>query len=230
MAKVKFGQGVADLRGKVGGSVFSRNASGAYLREKVSPVNPLSPKQIAIRSLLSDNSKLWASLTSVQREAWEALARAYPRTDVFGNSVSLTGIAQFQACNLVLSQCESTNLTVAPSDLEVEEVALSSALVISVATRQLAFSVDNDPGLNPRQVYVNLTRAHSPGKRFVKNLFRFLIHEEVGSPGPSSFTFDIPADFGNVVLGDTMTAWVRLANTTNGALSQGVLRTITITA
>lgn len=229
MAKIKFGQGVADIRGHVGGSVFSRNSSGAYLREKVSPINPRTDKQLAVRAALSDLSKAWAALGESQREAWAALARAFPRTDVFGNPVPLTGLAQYQSSNLVLSQIEATLIDDAPSDLIVEEIGITS-VDISAATRTLSIVVDAPSPPSGYAVYARCTREHSPGKSFVGNLLRFAgyVDPVVGSPDPNEIILD--ADFGAVLVGRTFTVHVMYVNKSNGALSTGVLRRVVVSA
>ena len=51
--KIKFGAIVVDGRNKIGGHVMSKNRAGAYMRTKVSPVNPRSLDQMSVRSRLS---------------------------------------------------------------------------------------------------------------------------------------------------------------------------------
>jgi hypothetical protein len=50
MAKINFGQTVNDARGKLGGTVFSKNKSGAYTRRKVTPANPRTVAQSRVRN------------------------------------------------------------------------------------------------------------------------------------------------------------------------------------
>lgn len=225
MAKVKFGQGVADMRGKVGGSVFSRNTAGAYIREKVSPVNPRTPKQLAIRSHLNTNAKNWAGLSLAVREAWANLARAYPRTDVFGNPVPLTGIALYQSSSLSLQQVESDPLLLSPDNFDVEELLVGDVL-ISVGGDAAQIVLLNDPPITTQYIYVRMTRGLSAGRKFVTNELRFLGWDTLATwvSSPQTFTIPIPDDFGQLSLGLTYTLHVMALNPVNGALSTGVLR------
>ena len=76
IARILFGNIVSEARGKLGGVVFSRNTSGAYARQKVSPVQPRTPAQLNQRSRLTAVSKVWETLTQNQREAWKAFSLA----------------------------------------------------------------------------------------------------------------------------------------------------------
>jgi hypothetical protein len=228
MAKVKFGQGVADIRGRLGGSVFSRNSSGAYIREKVSPVNPQSEKQLARRSMLSLISKAWAAVDANIRQGWADLARAYPRTDVFGNPVPLTGIAQFQSTNLVKMSIGQQIQVDVPADLVVSEVLLDT-VTIDAATRKLQITLEGaDPRPAAHVLYARMTRSHSAGKAFVANLFRFVDHATPPAAPTDLIEMDISDDFGPVGSSLTFSALVHYVNSANGALSRGVLRTFTI--
>ena len=61
MAKIKMTAIVADMRNKLNGSVFSRNRGGAYIRTKVTPINPqtsvlhLTPDENIHKNLRSHN-------------------------------------------------------------------------------------------------------------------------------------------------------------------------------
>jgi hypothetical protein len=86
--KMKFGAFVVAGSGKIGGHVASRNRSGAFLRTKVTPTNPQTGAQNAVRSLLASLSSAWRSLTGAQRAAWNGAVSAFPRTNVFGDIVN----------------------------------------------------------------------------------------------------------------------------------------------
>ena len=77
MARILFGNMVADVRGKLGGIVYSRNTGGAYARQKVSPVQPRTPSQLNQRSRMAETSKLWDTLTQNQREAWKSFSLGF---------------------------------------------------------------------------------------------------------------------------------------------------------
>lgn len=224
MAKVKFGSGVADIRGHVGGTVFSRNTSGAYIREKVTPVNPNTAAQQAVRSTLSDLSKAWATLTDIQRAGWKSLALAFPRTDIFGNPVPLTGIAQYQSTNGALANASFPRLNDPPVDLSIEDLATLSA-TLTAATRTLDLTFTPDPLAATIALYTFATPPHSPGRSFVGNLLRFVDASGVAAPSPRGIV--LPSSFGVISVGSTITVSTSLIDSVKGAVSNGIQLRVT---
>jgi hypothetical protein len=97
MALVKLGAIAQDVRGSLNGMVFSRNRGGAYVRTKVSPVQPVSQWSARTREIFRDVSQFWANtVTPAERQAWEEWAALHPIVNVFGDSVILSGVAAFQ--------------------------------------------------------------------------------------------------------------------------------------
>lgn len=91
MALIKFGGGVAAASGKVAGTVYARNRSGAYQRNWAKPVNPGTALQSGVRAALSAAATGWAGLTAAQVEAWNAYANTMTRLNRLGDSYVPTG-------------------------------------------------------------------------------------------------------------------------------------------
>jgi hypothetical protein len=70
MAKVIFTAAVASISGKLAGSVFQHSHGGPQLRSKVSPGNPQSLPQSALRANMGSLSTSWGALTPAQRLTW----------------------------------------------------------------------------------------------------------------------------------------------------------------
>ena len=68
--KTKFGAVIVAGSGKVGGHVASHNRGGAYLRTKVTPVNPNTSYQAGVRNRLATIATSWKGLTAAQRLNW----------------------------------------------------------------------------------------------------------------------------------------------------------------
>lgn len=98
-ALILFGGGVSEMRGSIGGSVFSRNSSGAYARNRTKPVNPNTDKQSSIRALFSTIAQYWRTLSEGEKITWNSLAPTFPRVNRLGQTVPLTGFQLFQKCN-----------------------------------------------------------------------------------------------------------------------------------
>jgi hypothetical protein len=64
--------------GSQGNTVASRNRSGPYHRERVSPDQPATAAQCGTWVNMSDLSRLWNLLEEEQRLAWERLSEGVP--------------------------------------------------------------------------------------------------------------------------------------------------------
>lgn len=100
--KVNFGAIIVDGRGKLGGHVGQRNASGNILRTKTTPTNRRSPAQQSRRSLVAELTRDWKFLTEAQRIQWNNFANENPDTDIFGNVKTNSGFNMFVEVNLNL--------------------------------------------------------------------------------------------------------------------------------
>lgn len=98
---VKFGGGVIDARGSVGGNVFSRNASGAYVRARVKPVNPNSDRQSRIRAIMASRTASYLdSASSAQRVEWGVFASNMPEKNKLGEDIRFSGFVQYIKSNV----------------------------------------------------------------------------------------------------------------------------------
>lgn len=92
---------IAAASGSVGGTTFSHNRSGMYMRSRAIPVNPNSTRQQAIRGAMSSLVTYWlATLTAAQRAAWKNYADNTPFTNPLGDSFNLTGQQAFLRANI----------------------------------------------------------------------------------------------------------------------------------
>lgn len=83
---------IAEARGSVGGTVFSRNRTGAYTRNRSIPVNPGSVGQDQVRLGLSAANVVWVEvLDDEQRDLWGDYAANVPKTNKVGQTFNATG-------------------------------------------------------------------------------------------------------------------------------------------
>lgn len=133
----------ADGSGKVGGVVASRNRWGSYFRAKVTPVNPNSTRQQAIRALFAQAVNYWTTtLTAGQRAAWENYGENTPKTDGLGNVMYLTGQNQFVRTSVARLQGGLAIVTAAPLTFNYGEPVDS----YETATGSVAGSIGIDSG------------------------------------------------------------------------------------
>jgi hypothetical protein len=195
--KIKFGALVTAGSGSIGGHVATKNRSGAVLRTKVTPTNPSTAAQAAVRSLFSSLSQSWRSLTQAQRDAWNAAVTDFSRTDVFGDLRNPSGFNLYQRLNNVLSQVGAFILTVPPTPASVPLVEITSLTAASV-TPSLSVGFSPTPVGEHTAIIVRATPAMSAGKSFVSSEYRVIgvLHEV--TPTPYDALADYQSIFGTI--------------------------------
>lgn len=186
--KIKFGSIVTEGRGKLGGQVYSRNRSGAYVRSKVTPSNPQTARQSVIRSFLAQLSTGWRNLTEAQRDAWRGAVDNWKRTDIFGDTVTPTGKNLYTQLGVVMLNIGETPLNTPPVPEAIVEPEIATlSLDIGSGTFDIELS-----SVETNQSYVVLATApQSPGAAYFKNKYRQI---EVFDGG-SGTTLDIDSSY-----------------------------------
>lgn len=172
--KIKYSALVSDARGKLNGSVASKNRYGQYFRNKMTPVNRRTTAQMRVRGAFAAISSAWRGLSQAQRDAWAALSKSHPFTDIFGDSHVLQGNAYFQKINMLLSTAGLPLL-----DSPVEIVAPTYQLIDMVTP----FNANNmvvevapylPEDVTPDVFAVYATPSVSAGREFLKNEYRHI--------------------------------------------------------
>lgn len=228
MAKVKYGGGIQDLRGSIAGQVHSRNTFGNYIRQKVSPVQPRTDRQLYVRNLFTSLSRRFSTiLTDAQQEAWRQTAASNPVRDVFGDSIALTGINLYAQLNsLRLLQ----GLTPLDDPPPVEEVEGLTDLTLNwdPATSTLTVGFAPDPVPTGRSLFVWATEPLSPGVAFVAHKLRLIAVFPAGSASPADITFTYTSRYGPPIPGKRIYVAAELVSV-NGWKGQRRLANLRIT-
>lgn len=180
-AKIKFGMMMTDARGKLGGQVFSRNRAGAYVRTKVTPINPRTTFQQSVRSVFGSISSAWSSLTAAQRASWNEAVSNWQRTNIFGDLTTPTGKSLFQRLNnsLIQNVAGSSPLLLAPTPVEVpivDEVTAEWTINGIDSTLILMWSHQAVTAIDPEDylVQIRATAPLPPGRYYHQNLLRVI--------------------------------------------------------
>lgn len=208
MAKIKWsGIGIVDGRGKINGTVLSKNRGGAYARVKVTPSNPRSAAQMFVRSNLAFLAQKWRTLTQNQRDAWSGAVSNYTRTDVFGDIKTPTGYNLFMRINTALRDASTELFFNIPAPavevVGVDDVAVSES---SEIPGEYVFNVDFDPDAEGNgYLLIDASPPLSQGVSTAGSRFKRIANEEVldfsetfGFGGFKSAYTDV---FGTIVAG-----------------------------
>lgn len=229
MAKVKFSALISEMRNKLNGSVFSRNRGGAYLRNKVTPLNPQTAAQVEARSLLAQFSQSWRALTQVQRDAWSAAVSNWTTTDVFGDSVKPTGATLYIRLNINISIAGGTAISTPPAPIGVTALSL---IEVEAAGPTNTVIVDFNPAFVPADVamIIEATPCLSPGISNANSQFRVVEVLEPGDSSPATISAAYLAKFGTIVAGQKMFVRAKMVSRTTGETSQKLVASAIVIA
>lgn len=211
--KVKWGALMVDGRGKIGGQVASKNRSGSYMRNKVTPSNPNTLAQVAVRNMLSTASSAWSGLTPAQRAGWDGAVKDWSTTNIFGDGVQPTGKNLFTKLNINLMNIDQSMINDVPVKSGVPEIVINT-VVIDISGQTITV----DPGLAEVGYWylISATAEQSAGTSFFKGKFRNIL----SNANPSlvgSFIWDYYiAKFGVPSVGANIQFEFKLINITTG--------------
>lgn len=129
MAKVLYGTGITEFRGKVGGSIFSANGSGAYVKSYARPPRRHTTAQNDPIAVVAGAGYLWQSLSDGDRTDWNDYA-ADPGEldyDAWGNQRYLSGFQWMTRCMGRRWACAETALSGVPA--KPAEAAVTGAVL-----------------------------------------------------------------------------------------------------
>lgn len=97
--------------GKLGLTVTFPSRNGLIRRAKVTPANPRTFSQLAVRSAFTASASAYDALTTAQQDAWSTAAANYQSRPTLGQSGPLTGFQLFQKLNAILRQMGQDPIT-----------------------------------------------------------------------------------------------------------------------
>ena len=166
------GVGITDGRNKFGGSVASRNTFGAYIRNRVTPVNRDTPAQATVRAIFADIAQAWNALTEEERTQWNEAVPNFQHTDVFGNTITPTGFNLHQQLNLNLQAIELPVITSPPAPADPQSLT-NLSLDLNMAGTSLEVS-STEAIETTTDFLIRATTGLSAGVSFVKSEFKTL--------------------------------------------------------
>ncbi len=144
MALIKFSGIVSEARGSIGGTVFSRNRSGAYIRSRTKPTNPNTSAQQAVRAVMAFLTNRWSQdLTAVQRTAWNLYGASVVMLNGLGENINLSGFNHYIRSNSILKRTANTLVDDGPTIFEIPDADPTLAITASEATQLISVVFDD---------------------------------------------------------------------------------------
>lgn len=156
--------------GSVAGLTYSRSRAGLVLRNRSTPVNRQTSRQLAVRNAITILVNTWTeTLTQAQRNRWNVYAANVPITNRLGDQRTTTGQNWFIASNTPRIQAHplagfiSTIVTLAPVTFTRGDYSTPTFVADAAAGIDIAFD-DTDP-FNSSTENALLVYMHRPANR-----------------------------------------------------------------
>jgi len=144
MALIKTSGIVAAISGKVGGSVYSRNRYGAYVRNWAKPVNPNSSAQQKVRADMGALVSDWFNeLTVAQRASWAVYAAAVNFVNRLGETITLTGFNHYIRSNIARLSNSMTRISAGPTELILPPTDSEFNVALSEVSQEVSVTFDD---------------------------------------------------------------------------------------
>lgn len=187
MGRVKFGSGVQQILGTVGGVTFSQVATTPTARGWRRPVNKRTAAQRSRRQPFATFSSEWfATLTQTERDNWDAYADTVTFTNLLGDTYKISGFQMWMRTALNVSQTPNPVLTTAPT---IPGLPTARTLTVQLihATGVLSVQAITPAGLAADR----LSFIHRPFDRVTRTLPRGRRDGETDLPGNQATPFTI---------------------------------------
>lgn len=194
--------------GSIGGTTWSHNRYGAYIRNRSIPVNPSTDRQVAVRNAVRALTIAWQNtLDQDQRDAWETYGKNVVWLNRLGQTVRLTGLNHYIRSNTPRVMLAIASVDAAPLIFNLATAELGLAVTASEGTQQL--TIDGDAGMDwigepDAWQFWYMGLPQNAGIKFFGGPYR-LIHTAPGAgPPPYPAVVDAPFPFG-----EGQRIWVR---------------------
>lgn len=223
------GVAVGAVSGSVGGTVFSRNRGGSYMRVRAVPVTSASDKALRYRAYLGAISQSWRGLTTDVRQAWRVYAQSNPVTNRLGQSKALTGQNHFIKLNTRLLAAGDAGITAPPIEAPPDGILVTSfAVDAGAGDTELVFT-DTPLGANDR-LWIRGAKVNSAAIVNVNNLLTEVVISAKAAASPYDLETALETAFGPLQVGAQYVLEIRVLDSLTGLVSNKVFaRTVAVT-
>lgn len=218
MAKFTPGPLAGAISGSIGGTTFSHNRWGPYMRRRAIPVTSTTQDALAAKARLTSQSQAWQTRTSQEKAAWNTWATVNPITGPLGNAQVLTGHTCYIMLNTRLIQAGQATITIPPTiPTPPPLTSLTLSADIGVGTFDVTFEATPLGAANMLRIRAAL--LHSQAIEYVQNLLRVIGFSAVAQASPFDIETLVTAKFGSPQVDDKLVVLVDVVASTNGQIS-----------
>lgn len=189
--------------GSLDATVFSHNRGGRYTRVRATPVNPNTPQQQLVRSLVAQLTGLWSNtLSQAQRDAWDLYALNVELPNRLGELRNVGGIAMYVRSNVPRLQASLARVDDAPIIFDLGGFEPHLITIAAVGTQVFTIDYSFGPALpepwvseDGAAILLYTSRPQNPSINFFKGPYRFAAVGLGDSGVPLVFPFSRPVAF-----------------------------------
>ena len=212
------GVAVSQASGRVGGTIFSRNRGGAYIRNGSKPTIVTTLYAQSIKAITAAQSQAWAGLTDAQKEQWVEWAAQNPVINRLGQSRTLSGHQAYVQINGRLvyggfTALDSPPIGAAPAPFVPRAITAEAGPTVATVT----YTPTPAPAGVAVQCFAYL--SNSPGVRYVKNRLALVTTSAAAAATPLNIAAGVEARFGTLQAGQTLHIALRALDSTSGLVS-----------
>lgn len=218
-------ENMTQASGSIAGVTYSHNRGGMYRRARSIPTNPATLNQQTVRNAMSTLMTRWrATLDDTQRLLWKTYADNTPVTNVFGDSIILTGPQMYVRGNVPRIQAGLAIVDDGPVEFGLPDIGDLELTGIASTTNQFAVTFDNTAAWANQDdgaLLAYVSAPQSPTKNFFKGPYQFAEKlDGSGTTAPTSpFLVDSPWPYSAGQKG-----FIRLIAVTEDGRVSGVFR------
>lgn len=211
---IEFSAILDGARGRLGGLVFSANATGPYLKTFTMPKRKTTVLQSARRGVFGQQGQAWRDLTQSQRDDWNTYAAdaAQAKTNSLGQTYYANGFNWFVALNANLGYTGGSTVATAPTGSTPTTPTLTSLTITAPGTSSNSLSL-NVGSFGSNDCVISLTNTRSEAAQVpVAKSFKFQTFTANASISDPISLGDIQDLFGTVFTGQLWFADVYAQN------------------
>lgn len=218
MALFKPGIAIGEISGRVGGSVFSHNAGGMYVRNGTIPINKITPYRAMVKQVFGACSIAWTNQTVASRAAWTAFSPSLPWKNRLGATIKLSGQACFIHLNSKILEVNGTPISVPPVTPAPNSIQ-GGAFVADIGAGNFQFSwTGGATGAHDKIVFRGCVVPRATIVN-IENRLRIFDVSAATPTSPLDLKTAFVARFGTLQVGEVITIEVRVTDASTGLQS-----------
>lgn len=219
MALMTPGPVVGQVSGRIGGTIFSHNKGGMYIRNGTKPTKVTTELALKFKALMGKVSKEWQRLTAENRAAWVSYAATNSEKNRLGRSISITGQNWFVRCNTRAQAVGGVTLTLPPT-IPSPGVSFPTAFTISKSEEEATFTLGAALANANEVLWIRAAVTSTPTKNNIENLFKTVTFYATLPIDPADLYEELEAALGTLQVDQYVSFAYRVVDKSTGLASQ----------